>query len=56
MELLVSKADLPMQGISGIGALTTQNINQKQEIRMPQQSGPRSIFSGLADMLPGAKR
>ena len=56
MELLVSKADLPMQGISGIGALTTQNINQKQEIRMPQQPAPQSIFSGLAGLLPGGRK
>jgi hypothetical protein len=56
LELLVSKADLPMAGISGIGSMITQNVNQKQEIRMPQQPAPQSIFSGLTGMLPGGKR
>jgi hypothetical protein len=56
LELLVSKGDVAMAGITGIGSMITQNVNQKQEIRMPQQPAAPSIFSGLTGMLPGAKR
>jgi len=37
LELLVSKADAPMAGLSGIGSMITSQSSQKQEIRMPQQ-------------------
>jgi hypothetical protein len=37
LELLVSKSDVQMPGMSGIGAMITNQSSSKQEIRMPQQ-------------------
>lgn len=37
LELLVSKSDIQMPGMSGIGAMITNQSTSKQEIRMPQQ-------------------
>lgn len=50
LELLVSKADMPMAGLSGIGSMITTSTNQKQEIRMPQQQSPPGLFAGLANL------
>ena len=55
-EMLVSVGENQMTGLTGIGAMITQNVNQKQEIRMPQQPAAPSLFSGLTGMLPGSKR
>jgi hypothetical protein len=37
LRLLVSRCDTPAMGMSGVGAMITSNVNQKQDIRMPQQ-------------------
>ena len=37
LRLLVSRCDTPALGMSGIGAMITQNQNVKQDIRYPQQ-------------------
>jgi hypothetical protein len=37
LEILVSKADLPMAGVSGITAMAASSAKQEQTIRMPQQ-------------------
>lgn len=50
LELLVSKADMPMAGLSGIGSMITSQSSQKQEIRMPQQQSPPGLFAGLASL------
>jgi len=50
LELLVSKADMPMTGLSGIGSMITSQTSQKQEIRMPQQQSPPGLFAGLASL------
>jgi hypothetical protein len=50
LELLVSKADMPMSGLSGIGSMITSQTSQKQEIRMPQQQSPPGLFAGLASL------
>ena len=55
-EMLVSVGENQMTGLTGIGAMITQNVNQKQEIRMPQQPAPTSIFDGVTRLLPGGRR
>jgi len=37
LRLLVSRCDTAAVGMSGVGAMITTNMNQKQDIRMPQQ-------------------
>jgi hypothetical protein len=51
LELLVSKADEPMAGLSGIGSMITSQSSQKQEIRMPQQQSPPGLFSGISNWI-----
>lgn len=50
LELLVSKADMPMSGLSGIGSMITSQSSQKQEIRMPQQQSAPGLFSGITNL------
>ena len=45
----VAKGDVPLAGLTGVGAMITTHSQQKQEIRYP--SVPQSSF-GLLDMLP----
>ena len=45
----VAKGDVPLAGLTGVGAMITTHSQQKQEIRYPQQ--PQAGF-GLLDMLP----
>jgi hypothetical protein len=44
LELLVSKGDVAMTGLTGIGAMVTNQSNSKQEIRMPVQQKPPGFF------------
>jgi len=44
MELLVSKGDVAMQGMTGIGAMITNQQSSKQEIRMPPQQKTGSFW------------
>jgi len=37
LELLVSKGDVQLAGLTGMGTMITQQSTSKQEIRMPQQ-------------------
>lgn len=45
----VAKGDVPLAGLTGVGAMITTHSQQKQEIRYPTQQ--QSSF-GLIDMLP----
>jgi hypothetical protein len=45
----VAKGDVPLPGLTGVGAMITTHTNQKQEIRYPTQ--PQAGF-GLLDMIP----
>ena len=36
----VSMGDTPLAGMTGVTAMITTNVNQKQDIRMPQQNQP----------------
>lgn len=51
----VAKGDVPLQGLTGVGAMITTHTNQKQDIRYPNQQ--QQSF-GLMDMIPfiGRKR
>jgi hypothetical protein len=44
LELLVSKGDVAMTGLTGIGAMVTNNSNSKTEVRMPTQPKPPGFF------------
>lgn len=44
LELLVSKGDVAMTGLTGIGAMVTNQSNSKQEIRMPSPQKPPGFF------------
>ena len=45
----VSKGDVPLAGLTGIGAMITTHSQQKQEIRYPNQ---QQASFGLLDMIP----
>lgn len=51
LRSLVPKGDVPIQGMTGITAMITTNSNLKQEVRMPQQQAPSSIFDGVGKLL-----
>ena len=54
LRALVPKGDVPIAGLTGITALITTNVNQKQyqEVRMPiQATAPQSLFSGVKQYL-----
>jgi hypothetical protein len=42
---LVPKGDTPVQGVTGITAMITNQSSTKQEIRMPQQQSAPGLFS-----------
>lgn len=44
---LVPKGDIPVTGITGVGAMITTNTNQTQTIRMPQAPPQQSFISQL---------
>ena len=52
---LVPKGDIPVAGVTGVTAMITTNSNVKQEVRMPQQQAPSSIFDGAARLLGRGK-
>jgi hypothetical protein len=52
---LVPKGDIPVAGVTGVTAMITTNSNIKQEVRMPQQHAPSSIFDGAAKLLGRGK-
>jgi hypothetical protein len=59
LRALVSKGDTQITGMTGITALITTNVNQKQyqEVRMPvQQTAPQSLFSGVKQYLNRGKQ
>lgn len=56
MELMVSRGDMEMKGVSGITSMISQNVSQKQEVRMPQQQAQPSLFSGIAGLLPSRSK
>lgn len=45
----VSKGDVPLAGLTGVGAMITTHSQQKQEIRYPNQ---QQASFGLLDMIP----
>jgi hypothetical protein len=51
LRALVPKGDVPIAGVTGVTAMITTNSNIKQEVRMPQQQAPSSIFDGAAKLL-----
>lgn len=51
LRSLVPKGDIPIAGVTGVTAMITTQTNQKQELRMPQQQAPNSIFSGVNNLL-----
>ena len=55
LELMVSRGDMEMKGVSGITSMISQNVSQKQEVRMPQQQPQPSLFSGLSSVLGRGK-
>lgn len=53
LRSLVPKGDVPVAGVTGVTAMITTNTNSKQEIRMPMQQAPGSIFDGASRWLRG---
>jgi len=51
LRSLVPKGDVPIAGVTGVTAMITTQQNTKQELRMPQQQAPSSIFSGVSNLL-----
>jgi hypothetical protein len=54
LRALVPKGDTPIVGMTGVTAMITTNVNQKQfqEVRMPvQPTPPQSLFSGVKQYL-----
>lgn len=49
IELHFAKADVPLAGLSAVGAMITTNTNQKQEIRYPVQ---QQAVPGIMDIIP----
>lgn len=50
LRALVPKGDTTISGMTGVTAMITSNVNQRQvqEVRMPvQQAPPQSLFSGV---------
>jgi hypothetical protein len=57
ISTLVSRADVPVTGMSGVTAIISNNSNSKQEIRMPQQQAPpSSMFDGVGRLLGRGKQ
>ena len=56
LRSLVPKGDVQIQGVTGVTAMITQNANQRQEIRMPQQQAQPGLFSGVMGLLPGGRK
>jgi len=59
LRALVPKGDVPIAGMTGVTAMITTNVNQKQfqEVRMPvQQNAPQSLFSGVKQYLNRGKQ
>lgn len=52
---LVPKGDEAVIGVTGVTAMITTNSNVRQEVRMPVQQAPASIFDGVKKMLPGGR-
>jgi len=53
LRSLVPKGDIPIAGVTGVTAMITTQSNQKNELRMPQQQAPTSIFGGVGKLIGG---
>jgi hypothetical protein len=55
LELLVSKGDVEMKGLTGISAMITAKNEMKQDIRLPPPAAPAKSFPFFPSLLGGKK-